>query len=110
MTDYFEKLTEAYPQAPKIHLIVDNGPYNISVQTKEAAKENGIALHYLPSYSPNLNPIERLWKVMNENVRNNQFFESAKVFIKSILSFFEIQIWCILLLKNALSHLIFDKT
>ena len=40
--------------------------------------------------SPNLNPIERLWKVMNENVRNNQFFESAKVFIKSILNFFEI--------------------
>ena len=53
MTDYFEKLTAAYPQAPKIHLIVDNGPYNISVQTKEAAKKNSIVLHYLPPYSPN---------------------------------------------------------
>ena len=90
MTSYFEKLKVAYPQARKIHLIVDRGPYNISVQTKEAAKKNGIKLHYLPPYSPNLNPIERLWKVMNENVRNNRFFESAKVFRKSILNFFEI--------------------
>ena len=90
MTCYFEKLKVAYPQARKIHLIVDRGPYNISVKTKEAAKKNGIVLHYLPPYSPNLNPIERLWKVMNENVRNNQFFGSAKLFRKSILEFFEI--------------------
>ncbi len=90
MTYYFEKLNAAYPKARKIHLIVDRGPYNTSLKTKEAAKENGIVLHYLPPYSPNLNPIERLWKVMNEKVRNNKFFESAKVFRKSILDFFEI--------------------
>ena len=49
----------------------------------------GITLHYLPPYSPNLNPIERLWKVMNEYVRNNRFFKSAKEFKKEILTFFE---------------------
>jgi transposase len=27
---------------------------------------------------PNLNPIERLWKVMNEHVRNNKYFATAK--------------------------------
>jgi transposase len=35
----------------------------------EKAKELNIKLHYLPPYSPNLNPIERLWKVMNEHAR-----------------------------------------
>ena len=40
-------------------------------------------------YSPNLNPIERLWKVMNEQVRNNRFFKSAKDFRSEINRFFE---------------------
>jgi transposase len=42
--------------------------------------ELNIELHYLRSYSPNLNPIERLWKVMNEHVRNNKNFATAKEF------------------------------
>ena len=46
-------------------------------------------LHILPPYSPNLNPIERVWKVMNENVRNNEVFSSFKEFKIAILNFFE---------------------
>jgi len=45
-------------------------------------------LHILPSYSPNLNPIERVWKVMNEHVRNNKVFSSFKEFKTAILDFF----------------------
>ena len=59
MEEHFKKLREKYPKAPKIHLILDRGPYNISTQTKEAAKKYGVVLHYLPPYSPNLNPSER---------------------------------------------------
>jgi transposase len=89
MTMYFDRLKAAYPKAPQIHLILDRGPYNISFVTQEAAKKRGIKLHYLPPYSPNLNPIERLWKVMNEHVRNNRFFDSAKEFRQEIMGFFE---------------------
>ena len=35
-----------------------------------------LIMHILPPYSPNLNPIERLWKVMNELSRNNQVFKT----------------------------------
>jgi transposase len=90
MVEYFDHLKAAYPKAPKIHLILDQGPYNISVVTREAAKKRGIHLHYLPPYSPNLNPIERLWKVMNEHVRNNRVFESAKEFRREITNFFKV--------------------
>lgn len=90
MVMYFNRLKIAYPTAPKIHLILDRGPYNISAVTQEAAKKRGIELHYLPPYSPNLNPIERLWKIMNEYVRNNRFFDSAKEFRREITNFFEI--------------------
>jgi len=90
MEQYFDELKLSYPKAPKIHLIVDRGPYNTSFATKEAALKRGIVLHHLPPYSPNLNPIERLWKIMNESVRNNRFFESAKQFRLEIMDFFEI--------------------
>lgn len=46
-------------------------------------------LHILPPYSPNLNPIERVWKVMNEDVRNNVVFSSFKEFKTDILNFFD---------------------
>jgi transposase len=88
MVNFFDLLRNTYPTAPKIHLILDNGPYNTSNQTKEAAPLYGIVLHYLPTYSPNLNPIERVWKVMNEYTRNNHFFKSAKDFRQEILNFF----------------------
>jgi transposase len=89
MEQYFDVLKSSYPNAPKIHFIVDRGPYNTSFVTKEAARKRDIVLHYLPPYSPNLNPIERLWKLMNECVRNNRFFENAQQFRFEIMEFFE---------------------
>lgn len=84
MEVHLRRIRQAYPKALKIHAILDRGPYNISQKTKEVAIELGIVLHYLPPYSPNLNSIERCWKIMNEHVRNNKFFASAKEFRESI--------------------------
>jgi transposase len=86
---FFNQLREAYPAAPKIHIILDNSGYHRCQLVKDAAAEKNIHLHYLPPYSPNLNPIERLWKVMNEQVRDNVFFTSAKNFREVIVDFFE---------------------
>jgi hypothetical protein len=55
---------------------------------QEWAYVMNIELHYFPPYSPNLNPIERLWKVMNEAVRNNRYFASSKEFREEIHRFF----------------------
>ena len=59
---------------------------------QDFARNSGIELHYLPAYSPNLNPIERLWKVMNEEARNNIVFSSAKEFRAAIGEFFEVKL------------------
>ena len=90
--EHLKKIKEKYPNAPKIHLILDQGPYNTSIATRKFAKENNIELHFLPSYSPNLNPIERLWKVMNDKIRNNRFFSIPKEFRDVIYNFFH-KIW-----------------
>lgn len=87
--DFYKQLKKKYPNAPNIHVILDQAGYHTSEEMRKYAASNNIILHYLPPYSPNLNPIERLWKVMNENCRNNVFFSSPKEFRAAIRNFFE---------------------
>jgi transposase len=47
-----------------ITLVLDNARYQRNATVQALAKELGITLLFLPSYSPNLNLIERLWKFM----------------------------------------------
>ena len=89
IVDFFEKLRRAKRATSALHLILDQAGYHKSDVVKKAAEKYDIILHYLPPYSPNLNPIERLWKVMNEQARNNKFFKSAKDFRQSIEHFFK---------------------
>ena len=72
-----------------IHLVLDQAGYHRSDEVVNAAEKLNIKLLYLPAYSPNLNPIERLWKVMNEHARNNKFFKVAEDFRQSIANFFQ---------------------
>lgn len=88
---FFWKLKkEHYPLEQKVHLILDGAAYHRAELVKDAAKVLNIELHYLPPYSPNLNPIERLWKVMNEYARNNVYFSSKREFISAIKEFFDV--------------------
>lgn len=48
----------------RIHLISDGAGYPRATNVKNKADELNIKLHFLSPYSPNLNPIERLWKVI----------------------------------------------
>ena len=56
---------------------------------KEWLKGSKIDLIFLPAYSPNLNPIERLWKFMHSIVTNNRFYADFECFKKAIEDFFE---------------------
>ena len=46
-----------------------------------------IVLHFVPSYCPHLNPIERLWKVMHENVTHNRCYAKFRDFAEAVLGF-----------------------
>ncbi len=87
MANFLSKIKSVYP-GKSIHLILDQGSYNKSEVTKAVAEALGIKIHYLPPYSPNLNPIERVWKIMNEITRNNVFFKNPKEFKYALLNFF----------------------
>ena len=87
--DFFKLIKEQYTTNIPVHLVLDGAGFHRSEVVKTAAKDLGIILHYLPPYSPNLNPIERLWKVMNEYARNNKYFATAKEFRRHIDEFFD---------------------
>jgi transposase len=87
MIDYLKNL-EAYSKASKIHLICDNGRANKNKALCEYLKTSKIEIHYLPPYSPNLNPIERLWKIMRERKTYNKCYGDFAEFAAAIRSFF----------------------
>jgi hypothetical protein len=53
------------------------------------AKELGIELLFLPSYSPNLNLIERLWKMIKKECLNSRYYENFALFSSTIKNFME---------------------
>jgi len=78
VVNFCNEIKTQYSDKPVIHLILDQAGYNKAAEVREHAFQLGIHLHYLPAYSPNLNAIERLWKVMNEETRNNIFLKQPK--------------------------------
>jgi len=84
--EFFDFLKGKYPG--KVHIILDQSGYHTNEKTLKAARKRDITLHFLLPYSPNLNPIERLWKVMNEYVRNNRYFRTVREFHHDIMAFF----------------------
>lgn len=87
--DFLRKLRQANPGKFKIHVVWDNARYHRNEKVTECAKDLGIKLHYLPPYSPNLNPVERLWKLMHEVVSYNQYYGKFSEFTEATLSFFK---------------------
>ena len=47
-----------------------------------------IVLHFLPPYCPHLDPIERLWALMHENVTHNRDYKTFAEFKREIITFF----------------------
>lgn len=84
----FFKALEASSEARMIHVICDNGRSNKNKKIEEYLKSSRIKIHYLPPYSPNLNPIERLWKVLREKKTYNKCYEKFADFKKEIRGFF----------------------
>jgi len=87
---FLKKIEEAYPTKNKIHLFCDNARYYRNQSVVKYLENSKIKLHFLPPYSPNLNPIERLWKWMKERVIYNTYYEDYEEFRLAIFGFFHV--------------------
>jgi transposase len=66
--DFLKKVRVANSDFKSVILILDNFSSHRSALVKEEAKKIGISLVFLPPYSPDLNPIEFIWKTVKRYV------------------------------------------
>lgn len=87
----FDKIQLQYTDKTTIYLIIDNATYykNKDVKAYLADPDCRIKLIFLPSYSPNLNFIERLWKYMKKYIIGVKYREKFKQFEDDIHHFFD---------------------
>lgn len=85
---FLKKILEIYPSG-KIVLVLDNARIHHAKLIQPFLNENRerLQLVFLPPYSPNLNPIEGLWRWMKSEVINNVFFSSVKEIRKAVRGF-----------------------
>ncbi len=69
---FLEHLLTVYPTG-RIFIILDNGSIHKAKEVLEwLAAHPRLQLVWLPTYSPHLNPVERIWKVMKQAVAANR--------------------------------------
>jgi transposase len=83
---FLEEVRKSNPKA-KIALILDNFPSHKANVTREKAEELGIVLTFLPPHSPDLNPIEQLWRCLKREI-STAFFRSEEEFLSIIQNAF----------------------
>src|SRR5262249_17908643 len=61
----------------KVVVVIDNAPWHRGQPINEALAENPhLEFYRLPSYSPQLNPIERFWKKLRRRATHNRLFDT----------------------------------
>ena len=68
-----------------VTLVMDNARYQRCHLVQDLAKVLAIELLFLPSYSPNLNLIERYWKYLKGKLFRCRSLEKFELFCKSIM-------------------------
>ena len=93
--DHLRHVGRVYPRERygRVVLLLDNAPWHRGTLIAEALADNPhLEFKRLPSYSPQLNPIERLWKVLRRRATHNRLFDTIadlKRSVRASLSYFQ---------------------
>ena len=72
---FLEFLCIVHGKFPNSMVVLDNALYHHASVVTEFAFLTGMDLLFLPPYSPELNPIERVWKLVRKHATHNRYFE-----------------------------------
>jgi transposase len=93
--DHLRHVGQVYPpeKHKEVVLLIDNAPWHRGQPIDEAlAEQPHLRFQRLPAYSPQLNPIERFWKVLRRRATHNRLFDSLadlKRSLRANLSYFQ---------------------
>jgi len=93
--DHLRHVGRMYPEAEfrRVVLTVDNAPWHRGPLIDEVLRENPhLEFYRLPSYSPQLNVIERFWKKLRRRATHNRLFDEIadlKSSVRNSLRYFQ---------------------
>ena len=70
----------------KMVIILDNAKYHHAALLQPFLKEHSrmLSLEFLPPYSPELNPIERVWKLTRKLCTHNTYFDHLEALVDAV--------------------------
>jgi hypothetical protein len=93
--DHLRHVGRVYPEGefPRVVLTIDNAPWHRGPLIDEALRENPhLEFYRMPSYSPQLNVIERFWKRLRRRATHNRLFDTIadlKSSVRNSLRYFQ---------------------
>lgn len=87
---HLQLLMNTYPDH-FLFVVVDNASAHTTPKIDSFCLDHRerLELVFLPTYSPHLNLIERLWRVLRHQVTRNHFFKSLDALAKAVVGWFE---------------------
>jgi putative transposase len=85
---HLEELCRRLRRYQKIHVICDNAKFHYDcweVWEFFARNPDRVVLHFLPKYAPELNPIERVWWILHEQVTRCHQCQSLEELVDLVL-------------------------
>lgn len=93
--DHLRHVGRMYPETEfkRVVLTIDNAPWHRGPLIDEAMRENPhLEFYRMPSYSPQLNVIERFWKKLRRRATHNRLFDEIadlKSSVRNSLRYFQ---------------------
>lgn len=82
---FVEQLGQLRPDMPKL-LIWDNAPPHHPKRVRAAAEAAQITIAWLPFRSPELNPLEDLWRLLKAVVAANRVYDSLETLVQQAIT------------------------
>jgi transposase len=77
LAQFYQHLRAAYPVAKRIYLVQDNWPVHKHPDVLQAAQAACLTCLFLPTYASWLNPIEKLWRWLRQDILHNHTQSTA---------------------------------
>jgi transposase len=90
LASFYAQVRSAYPDVTRIYLVQDNWPVHKLPEVMQAVQDQQLNLLFLPTYASWLNPIEKLWRWLRQDViHSHQESYHFKTLRKQVVSFLD---------------------
>ena len=91
--DFLRKLLRHCKKSRRMVVTLDNARYHHTQMLADLLRDYfmTLSLDFLPPYSPELNMIKRVWKLLRRLATHNQYFENLEVLVLAVSS--QVDLW-----------------